>query len=77
MPASRTYAGHELAVDGTLRRITVLFRLLGWIWLMILADLTLPDDPEASAPIVIATMGAPPGEATQANHLRVSITLCP
>jgi signal transduction histidine kinase len=56
MTASPTYVDDELAVSGTLRRITILFRLLGWVWLMILAALTLPGDPEASAPVVIATM---------------------
>ena len=56
MTASPTYVDDELAVSGTLRRITTLFRLLGWVWLMILAALTLLDDPDASAPVVIATM---------------------
>lgn len=54
MTTSRTYADHELAVDGTLRRITILFRLLGWIWLLILAGLTPFTDEGASVPVVIA-----------------------
>ncbi len=56
MTAPRTYADHELGVDGTLRSITILFRLLGWIWLMLLAGLTPFEDDGASVPVVVATM---------------------
>lgn len=46
----------DLPVDGTLRRIVVLFRLLGWGWMAILVLLLPVDDPEANMVIAGGTL---------------------
>jgi signal transduction histidine kinase len=45
-----------LPVNATLRRVAVIFRLLGWGWLIILGILTLIDDKDATPAIVVGTM---------------------
>jgi signal transduction histidine kinase len=52
MTTPQTFADHELPVDSTLRGIVLLFRILGWIWLMVLAVLTALVDDNASVPVV-------------------------
>ena len=54
MMAGAQEAGHEsvpegaLPVDSTLRRATVIFRLLGWAWMFMLGIVTLISDKEAN-----------------------------
>jgi len=47
---------HDLPVDGTLRGIVVLFRVLGWAWMAILVVLTPSNDPGADKVIVWGTL---------------------
>jgi signal transduction histidine kinase len=53
MATAHKYAEPELPVDATLRKIVLVFRLLGWGWMMLLVALTPSADPEASLPVVI------------------------
>ena len=46
----------ELPVDTTLRRVTVIFRLLGWAWMVMLGIVTLVSDKDAAPAVVVATM---------------------
>jgi signal transduction histidine kinase len=55
MTSADKYAEHELPVDLTLRRIVLVFRLLGWGWLVLLVALTPSSDSGASVRVVIAT----------------------
>lgn len=43
-------------VDETLRRVVVAFRLLGWLWLVLLITVTLATDPEANRAIIVGTL---------------------
>lgn len=43
----------QLPVDATLRRVTVIFRLLGWAWMLLLVVVTLITDEDAE-PVVVA-----------------------
>lgn len=62
MMAGAQQAGHEsvpegaLPVDSTLRRATVIFRLLGWAWMFMLGIVTLISDKEANPAVVVGTM---------------------
>jgi signal transduction histidine kinase len=47
---------HDLPVDGTLRGIVLLFRVLGWAWMAILVVLTPSNDPGADMVIVWGTL---------------------
>lgn len=49
-------AAPPLQVDVTLRRVTVIFRLLGWAWMFMLGVVTLLTDNEATAAAVWAAM---------------------
>lgn len=43
-------------VDETLRRVVVAFRLLGWLWLVLLITVTLATDPEANRAVTVETL---------------------
>ena len=45
-----------LPVDATLRRVAVIFRLLGWAWMFMLGIVTLLSDKEATPAVVVGTM---------------------
>jgi signal transduction histidine kinase len=49
-------ADRELPIDDTLKRIVVLFRFLGWAWMLLLVGLTLAEDTEADRAVVIGAM---------------------
>ncbi len=51
MPNAPGRTTHDLPVDETLRRIVVLYRVLGWAWMVILVILTPGDDPRANMAI--------------------------
>jgi signal transduction histidine kinase len=51
MPQSPGHVIHDLPVDDTLRRVVVLYRVLGWAWMAILVALTPGNDPEANMTI--------------------------
>ena len=44
------------SVDATLRRVAVIFRLLGWSWMVLLSTITLASDDEASAGVVVGAL---------------------
>ncbi len=46
----------DLPIDATLRNITLLFRVLGWLWMSILIVLTPSNDPEADLLITFGTL---------------------
>ena len=45
-----------LPVDATLRRVAVIFRLLGWAWMFMLGIVTLASDKDATPGVVIVAM---------------------
>ena len=45
-----------LPVDATLRRVAVIFRLLGWAWMTLLAVVTLIDDDKADPAVVAVSL---------------------
>ena len=45
-----------LPVDSTLRRVAVIFRLLGWAWMLLLVIVTLASDQGANPGVVIGSM---------------------
>ena len=49
-------ADRDLPVDATLQRIVVLFRLLGWAWMLLLVVLTPDNDTQASRVILFGAM---------------------
>jgi len=51
----------DLPVDGTLRRVVVLYRLLGWAWMVILVALTPANDPDANLAVVMGSAGLATG----------------
>lgn len=53
-PAS--YEGDALPVNATLRRVAVIFRLLGWAWMLLLVVVTLLTDDGADPVVAIAAM---------------------
>ena len=44
------------SVDATLRRVAVIFRLLGWSWMVLLSTITLASDDNASAGVVVGAL---------------------
>jgi signal transduction histidine kinase len=50
------FAGRDLPVDDTLKRIVVLFRFLGWAWMLLLVGLTLAEDTAANRAVVVGAM---------------------
>lgn len=50
-------ARHQLPIDTTLKRIVVLFRILGWAWMLLLVILTPIGDPAANDVITFGAMG--------------------
>lgn len=46
----------RLPVDATLRRVTVIFRLLGWAWMLLLVVVTLFSDDDAEPAVVAGSM---------------------
>jgi signal transduction histidine kinase len=54
MEVAPTRGAEELPVDATLRRIVVLYRLLGWGWMIMLLMMTPGDDAGANRPVMIA-----------------------
>jgi signal transduction histidine kinase len=55
LPGKRSLDG-ELPVDTTLRRVAVIFRMLGWAWMFMLGIVTLVSDKDASPAVVVGTM---------------------
>ncbi|MEA2002010.1 MAG: hypothetical protein U9N84_09030 [Actinomycetota bacterium] len=51
----------DLPVDGTLRRVVVLYRLLGWAWMVILVVLTPRNDPGANMTIAFGALALATG----------------
>ncbi len=45
-----------LPVDATLRRVAVIFRMLGWGWMMLLGTVTLVSDDRANVGVVVAAL---------------------
>ena len=77
MDPEPTGTEEELPVDAPLRRIVVLYRLLGWGWMMMLLLLTPGRDAAASRPVMIAAgllvtgwTGATLWAAGSANQMR-------
>ena len=56
MAPLRTREKPNLPIDATLRNITLLFRVLGWVWMAILVVLTPSNDPGADLLIVWGTL---------------------
>lgn len=48
---------YDLEVNGTLRRLVVIFRVLAWVWMLILVSMTLSLDDAANRGVVIGAMG--------------------
>ena len=59
--ADGSFEGDDLPVNTTLRRIVLIFRLLGWAWMLMLVVLTLVFDEEADSRIAIAALAAATG----------------
>ena len=59
--ADWSFEGDDLPVNTTLRRIVLIFRLLGWAWMLMLVVLTLVFDEEADSRIAIAALAAATG----------------
>lgn len=56
MPSFFTRERSNLPIDATLRKITLLFRVLGWAWMAILVALTPSSDPGANKVLVFGTL---------------------
>ncbi|MDJ0962281.1 MAG: hypothetical protein QNJ88_16660 [Acidimicrobiia bacterium] len=57
MTSSHSTVRQRLPVDTTLKGIVVLFRMLGWAWMLLLVVLTPFGDPDANLVIVFGAMG--------------------
>ncbi len=55
--AERRSPRDQLPIDETLKRIVVLFRILGWAWMLLLVILTPIGDPAANKLITFGAMG--------------------
>ena len=56
MSPAADFENHELPVDGTLRRIVVLLRILGWAWMAILVALTPSNDADANMAVAFGAL---------------------